>query len=65
METLMNDLLEKAGQQGLDNSFFVHYAPNLGRDNVGKEIVRFATAKDSGTTDFQFMVCGAVKEAGF
>ncbi len=64
METLMNDLLEKAGQQGLDNSFFVHYAPNLGRDNVGKEIVRFATAKDSGTTDFQFMVCGAVKEAG-
>ncbi len=64
METLMNDLLEKASQQGLDNSFFVHYAPNLGRDNAGKEIVRFATAKDSGTTDFQFMVRGAVKEAG-
>ncbi|MBV5260329.1 glucosylglycerol 3-phosphatase [Synechococcus moorigangaii CMS01] len=64
METLMNDLLEEASQQGLENSFFVHYAPNLGRDNSGREIVRFATGDDSGTTDFQFMVQGAVKEAG-
>ncbi|MEB3226106.1 MAG: glucosylglycerol 3-phosphatase [Synechococcus sp.] len=64
IETLMDDLLTKASQQGLDNSFFVHYAPNLGRDKTGKEIVRFATEKDSGTTDFQFMLRGAVKEAG-
>ncbi|BAW97613.1 glucosylglycerol 3-phosphatase [[Synechococcus] sp. NIES-970] len=61
---LLDDLLEKASQQGLDNSFFVHYAPNLGRDHTGIEMVRFATGADSGTTDFQFMVRGAVKEAG-
>ncbi|OKH16016.1 glucosylglycerol 3-phosphatase [[Limnothrix rosea] IAM M-220] len=61
---LMDDLLDKAKAQDLDNSFFVHYAPNLGRDDNGKEIVRFATASDSGTTDFQFMLRGAVKEAG-
>ncbi|MGB2925841.1 MAG: glucosylglycerol 3-phosphatase [Limnothrix sp.] len=62
--TLLDDLLEKAATQSLDNSFFVHYAPNLGRDEAGKEIVRFATDSDSGTTDFQFMLRGAVKEAG-
>ena len=61
---LMDDLLEKAKAQGLDDSFFIHYAPNLGRDDDGKEIVRFTTADDSGTTDFQFMLRGAVKEAG-
>ncbi|AFY37192.1 glucosylglycerol phosphatase [[Leptolyngbya] sp. PCC 7376] len=61
---LTDELLEKATEQGLEDSFFVHYAPNLGRDEQGKEIVRFAAEHDSGTTDFQFMLRGAVKEAG-
>ncbi|MBF2057532.1 MAG: glucosylglycerol 3-phosphatase [Cyanobacterium sp. T60_A2020_053] len=64
MESLMNFLLDSATKQGLNNSFFIHYAPNLGRDANGLEIVRPATENDSGTTDFQFMVTGAVKEAG-
>jgi glucosylglycerol 3-phosphatase len=61
---LMNDLLAKAARQGLNNAFFVHYAPNLGRDSDGSEILRWATPGDSGTTDFQFMLRGAIKEAG-
>lgn len=64
MHGLMEELLETAKQEGLDDSFFVHYAPNLGRDERGLEILRRAKAGDSGTTDFQFMVRGAIKEAG-
>lgn len=64
MVFLMNFLLDSATKQGLNNSFFVHYAPNLGRDQNNLEILRCATENDSGTTDFQFMVRGAVKEAG-
>ncbi|MBP0018948.1 MAG: glucosylglycerol 3-phosphatase [Cyanobacteria bacterium SBLK] len=64
MENLMARLLQEAKNEGLQNSFFVHYAPNLGRDETGKEIVRFADKNDSGTTDFQFMLQGAVKEVG-
>jgi glucosylglycerol 3-phosphatase len=64
MQTLMETLLVEAAQQGLGDSFFVHYAPNLGRDDRGIELVRYATDGDSGTTDFQFMLGGAIKEAG-
>ncbi|MDC0835502.1 glucosylglycerolphosphate phosphatase [Leptolyngbya valderiana BDU 20041] len=64
MQQLMEELLEEAANKGLTDSFFVHYAPNLGRDDRGLEIVRFAKAGDSGTTDFQFMIRGAIKEAG-
>ena len=64
MEQLMNRLLQEAHEAGLDNSFFVHYAPNLGRDDEGKEIMQPAQGKDSGTTDFQFMLRGAIKEVG-
>lgn len=64
MKDLMDELLQEAAKKGLQNSFFVHYAPNLGRDETGQEIVRFASKNDSGTTDFQFMLQGAVKEAG-
>lgn len=64
MEELMDRLLQEANDKGLQDSFFVHYAPNLGRDERGKEIVRFAEKNDSGTTDFQFMLQGAVKEVG-
>ena len=60
----MDEFLAIAEVEGLGDSFFVHYAPNLGRDEQGLEIMRPATMEDSGTTDFQFMLKGAVKEAG-
>ncbi|TBU88312.1 glucosylglycerol 3-phosphatase [Pseudomonas dryadis] len=62
--TLMQALLDSAARAGLDDAFFVHYAPNLGRDDAGNERLRPAGAGNAGTTDFQFMLKGAVKEAG-
>ena len=64
MQGLMDRLLTEAIEQGLEDSFFVHYAPNHGRDADGKEIIWFSQAHESGTTDFQFMLRGAIKEAG-
>lgn len=64
MQQLMDQLLQEAHAQGLSESFFVHYAPNLGRDADGLEILWPSDGNDSGTTDFQFMLRGAVKEAG-
>jgi glucosylglycerol 3-phosphatase len=64
MHWLMEDLLAEAQRQGLGDSFFVHYAPNHGRGPDGKEIVWFSQGQESGTTDFQFMLRGAIKEAG-
>ena len=64
MKILTENLLEEARQQGLSDSFFVHLAPNLGRDEGGIEIMQPAKDRDSGTTDFQFMLRGAIKEVG-
>ncbi len=64
MRSQLEFLLHQAAQQGLQDSFFIHYAPNLGRDADGKERVWFGSGQDSGTTDFQFMLRGAIKEAG-
>jgi glucosylglycerol 3-phosphatase len=64
MDRLMAELLNDAQASGLKDSFFVHYAPNLGQDQTGNDILRPATTTDSGTTDFQFMVRGGIKEAG-
>lgn len=64
MASLMDTLLKEAAEQGLADSFFVHYAPNHGRAADGKEIIWFSQADESGTTDFQFMLRGAIKEAG-
>ncbi len=64
MRSLLETLLAEAASQGLDDAFFIHYAPNLGRDESGKEVVWFAQKGESGTTDFQFMLRGAIKEAG-
>ncbi len=64
MKLLMERLLAEAQQQGLGDSFFVHYAPNLGRDEQGQEIMQPSQGKDSGTTDFQFMLRGGIKEVG-
>lgn len=56
--------MQEAQEMGLADSFFVHYAPNLGRDDGGKEIIQLAQGASSGTTDFQFMLRGAIKEVG-
>ena len=64
IKSLMDRLLAEAQQQGLNDSFFVHYAPNLGRDERGQEIMQPSQGKDSGTTDFQFMLRGGIKEVG-
>lgn len=64
MQALMTDLLEQAQTKGLNQSFFVHYAPNLGKDEQGNEILQPATPQDAGTTDFQFMLQGGIKEVG-
>ncbi|MEM9946609.1 MAG: glucosylglycerol 3-phosphatase [Cyanobacteria bacterium P01_D01_bin.36] len=64
MRSHLESLIAKAKSQGLTDSFFIHYAPNLGRDADGKERVWFSSGSESGTTDFQFMLRGAVKEAG-
>lgn len=45
-------------------AFFIHYAPNAGRDERGRERLRPGDEAQSGTTDFQLMLSGAVKEAG-
>lgn len=64
MQVLTAELLAQAQAQGLGQSFFVHYAPNLGKDAQGNEILQPATPEDAGTTDFQFMLQGGIKEAG-
>lgn len=60
----MNSLLEDASVRGLEDAFFIHYAPNLGRDERGNERLRAGDAESAGTHDFQFMLKGAVKEVG-
>ncbi len=63
MGKIMNDLLEESKNSGLDNSFYLHLMPNLGiRD--GREIMKYSTQNEFGTTDVQFIIKGAVKEAG-
>jgi glucosylglycerol 3-phosphatase len=64
MQALMAELLQDASRRGLGDSFFVHYAPNLGKDSQGNEVMQLASGSESGTTDFQFMLRGAIKEAG-
>jgi len=63
MEKIMNNLLEDSKNAGLDNSFYLHLMPNLGL-NEGREIMKYATNNDFGTTDIQFIIKGAIKEAG-
>jgi glucosylglycerol 3-phosphatase len=59
----MEDRLEAARRSGLSDAFFVHLAPNLGQED-GRERLKPASEQGVGTTDFQFMLRGAVKEAG-
>ena len=63
MEKIMNNLLEDSINSGLENSFYLHLMPNLGLNN-GREIMKYATQNEFGTTDIQFIIKGAIKEAG-
>ena len=63
MEEIMNNLLEESRNFGLENSFYLHMMPNLGL-NKGREIMKHATQNEFGTTDIQFIINGAIKEAG-
>ncbi len=63
MGKIMNDLLEESKNFGLDNSFYLHLMPNLGIRN-GREIMKHSTQNEFGTTDIQFIIKGAIKEAG-
>ena len=64
LDQLMQQLLAEAISEGLAGSFFLHLAPNLGRDPQGFERMKPAVAVDVGTTDIQFMLTGSLKEAG-
>ena len=64
LSELMHQLLAEAIDQGLEASFFLHVAPNLGRDALGQERIKPAAPGDVGTTDIQFMLTGSIKEAG-
>ena len=63
MEKIMNNLLEESNNFGLENSFYLHMMPNLGLKE-GREIMKYATQNEYGTTDIQFIINGAIKEAG-
>ncbi len=63
MEKIMNSLLEESKKFGLENSFYLHMMPNLGLKE-GKEVMKYATNNEFGTTDIQFIINGAKKEAG-
>ena len=64
LEQLMNQLASEAEIQGLERSFFLHVAPNLGRAADGSERIKPSAPGDVGTTDIQFMLTGSLKEAG-
>ncbi|MGE4581830.1 MAG: glucosylglycerol 3-phosphatase [Synechococcus sp.] len=64
LEQLMNQLASEAEIQGLEGSFFLHVAPNLGRAGDGSERIKPSAPGDVGTTDIQFMLTGSLKEAG-
>ncbi len=63
MKSVMESLINESIKQGLENSFHLHMMPNLGMSN-GKELMKYATYNDFGTTDIQFIVKGAMKDAG-
>ena len=60
---VMQTLLAEAEASGQRGCFFLHLAPNLGSSD-GVELPKPAAAGNVGTTDVQFMLRGAVKEAG-
>ncbi|MCB1889748.1 MAG: glucosylglycerol 3-phosphatase [Rhodocyclaceae bacterium] len=62
-EAFTRGLLVEAAREGLDGAFFLHLAPNLGSGPDGERLMPAGDGL-AGTTDFQFMLTGGVKEAG-
>ncbi len=62
-EKMMNEIIYKAENEGLKNSFFLHISPNLGNEN-DREIIKLSTKTDIGSTDIQLLIKGAVKDSG-
>ena len=63
MLSVMQQLMAMAAA-GLSESFFLHVAPNLGRDAEGKERLKPATEGDVGSTDIVGQLRGSIKEVG-
>tara|TARA_B100000700_G_scaffold298423_1_gene364306 strand:- start:3360 stop:4571 length:1212 start_codon:yes stop_codon:yes gene_type:complete len=63
MEKIMKHILKQSQKSNLEDSFHLHMMPNLGLKD-GIEIMKYATEKQFGTTDIQFIINGAIKEAG-
>ncbi|KGG15111.1 MULTISPECIES: glucosylglycerol 3-phosphatase [unclassified Prochlorococcus] len=63
MQTVMDKIIIISKNAGLKRSFYLHISPNLGSKN-GREIIKFATKQDIGSTDIQLIINGALKEAG-
>ncbi len=62
-EKMMNEIISIGESMGLKNSFFLHISPNLGSKN-GVEILKESKNNDIGSTDIQFLLKGAKKDAG-
>ncbi len=62
-EKMMNEIIDKAESDGLENSFFLHISPNLGKKN-DNEIIKLSSNNDIGSTDIQLLIKGALKENG-
>ncbi len=60
---VMQSIMLEAGKSNMSTSFYLHIAPNLGKVD-GKELIKYANEDDIGTTDIQFMISNAVKDAG-
>ncbi len=63
VSNILKSVLNEAKKLGMMDSYFIHYAPNLGPGPDGERI-KWASETDWGTTDFQFMIKGAIKEVG-
>ena len=63
LHSMMNEIINICESENLSNSFFLHISPNLGTVN-DKEIIKYSTQNDIGSTDIQFLLKGAVKDSG-
>ncbi len=63
MKNVMDEVIDYSVFSGLKDSFYLHISPNLGTRNE-KEIIKYATPEDIGSTDIQLIIKGALKEAG-
>tara|TARA_Y100001968_G_scaffold157515_1_gene143913 strand:+ start:1201 stop:2418 length:1218 start_codon:yes stop_codon:yes gene_type:complete len=60
---IMKTIIDKAREIGLTKSFYLHIAPNLGKEG-DNDIIKYSREEDIGTTDIQLMLKGAIKERG-